>query len=159
MNSCVSTVWSWRGRFQLVGFGEQSISPPYTPPSRPLSKSHRRCKRAESVVLGALRARFRALWAAFAITQGLGHGFVRDLQHPGDSAGRHSEAAQFSRLFSNLLIDERRPCIEKRESDMHLGEGSNWLRLRPPFRGPSPAGLRAPFLSSIRAPLIEWRVL
>src|SRR5215472_3156394 len=108
----------------------------------PVSKPNRRGKRTQCVVRDALHARLRAFRAAtLVITEGLAHGLVGGLQHSCDGAGRHSETPQFSRFFSNLLVDKGRSSIEEREGNRHLGNGSNWLRLRPPTL-PSRATLR-----------------
>ena len=99
----------------------------------PLSKSNRRGKRTQYVVRDPLYARLRAFRAAtLVMTEGLAHGLVGGLQHSCDGAGRHSETPQFSRFFSNLLVDKGRSRIEEREGNRHLGDGSNWLRVRPP---------------------------
>src|ERR1700693_2375829 len=67
-------------------------------------------------------------------------GYLQGLR---DGTSGHAEAFQFASLSSKILIREGLASLKDRETERKLGEGSNWLRLRPPIGARSVRALRA----------------
>ena len=68
------------------------------------------------------------------VLKSLGDGLIAHAECPRDSSGRHAQTPQFASSFGKILIGKRLACIVKREAHSQLGNGSNRLRLRPPFQ-------------------------